>query len=123
MSWLQKVRTRWAAAAAYQLHNNNQHDSKRQLLFNSRLSSESGPAEDYGGDVGTRRFYHGDEADVTTNLDAADGDLYDGSAAVGVEERDGFVRRGRHEGPLDPPSGVPCGTQNCEGRSMGPNPR
>ncbi len=53
--------------------------------------------------MGARR-YHGEEADVATDLDAADADLYDGSAAVGVEKRDGLVRCGGHERPLNPPS-------------------
>ena len=46
--------------------------------------------------------HHGEEADVTAYLDAADADLDDGAAAVGVEERHALVRRGRHEGALDP---------------------
>ncbi len=47
---------------------------------------------------------HGEEADVATNLDAAHVDLDDGALAVGVEKSNVLVRRGGHEGALDPPA-------------------
>ena len=55
------------------------------------------------GEAGTGMgdWYHGEEGHVAPNLDASHIDLDHGTLAVCVVQRDGLVRRGGHEGPLD----------------------
>jgi hypothetical protein len=67
---------------------------------------------------------HGEEGYVAANLYAAHVDLDDGAPPVGVVQRDVLVRRGRHEGPLDPPlpERVAVGHPELGGQQHGAQP-
>jgi hypothetical protein len=51
-----------------------------------------------------READHREERDVASDLDTAYVNLNNGTAAVGIGERNTLVRRGGHQGPLDSPA-------------------